>query len=152
MKLPAANLIPAQPEHIEAVSRNARKKDVEEIYAAGGWTVKDCLEWGLKNSLFVSTILHNETPVAILGVTPFGNAGVPWMVATDGVSNMPLRFMKISKHYIHTVAEIFPALFNYVDERHNESIRYLKAVGFTVHEPEPYGFLGLPFRRFELNV
>lgn len=149
----AARLVPALPEHIEPVSNNVRQQDIDEIYAVGGWTIRECLEWAFDNSLWVSTILSDDEPVAILGVTPYqylSEIGVPWMIATKSVTKIPVQFLRISRKYVQTISELYPILINYVDDRHKESIRYLESVGFSVFEPEPYGFLQIPFRKFML--
>lgn len=153
--MPTARLVPALREHIQPVSDRVRQKDADEIYAVGGWTVKESLEWGFDNSLYVSTILLDGEPIAILGVTPYmllSEIGVPWMIASEKTKEIPVQFLRISMRFVRAVMMRFPRLVNYVDDRHSEAIRYLEAVGFTVHEPEPYGYLNLPFRRFELNV
>lgn len=153
--MPTARLVPALREHIQPVCDHVRQKDADEIYAVGGWTVRECLEWGFDNSLYVSTILMDGEPVAILGVTPYtltSQIGVPWLIASTKTAEIPVQFLRISRRYVKAIVMQFPRLINYVDERHSEAIRYLEAVGFEVSEPEPYGHLNLPFRRFELNV
>ena len=45
----------------------------------------------------------------------------------------------------------FPYMFNYVDVRHKEAIRWLKWLGFTLNEPTPYGPFGLPFHKFHMG-
>jgi hypothetical protein len=144
------NLIPAVPEHIDIVAAGARELDIEEIFASSGQSVRECLEFGFANSLYVSAIVSGEEPVALMGVTPYEGFGLPWLIATEKAARFPIQFLKISRHYVITVQEQFPVMLNYVDDRHTKSIHYLKAVGFTVYDPEPYGFLNLPFRRFEL--
>lgn len=148
-----ARLVRALPEHIEPVSNNVRQQDIDEIYASGGWTIRECLEWAFENSFWVSTILNDDEPVAILGVTPYSyvsEVAVPWLIATKSVTKIPVQFLRISRKYVQTVSDIYPILINYVDDRHSESIRYLKSVGFSVSDPEPYGYLQLPFRKFTL--
>ena len=43
-------------------------------------------------------------------------------------------------------------LVNWVDDRNTCAIRWLKWMGFTIHEPEPYGVANLPFRRFDMKM
>jgi hypothetical protein len=131
--LPAAKLVPALREHIQPVCEHVRQKDADEIYAGGGWTVRECLEWGFDNSLYVSTLLMDGEPVAILGVTPYmllSEIGVPWMIASTRVKQIPVQFLRISRRFVRAILMQFPRLINYVDDRHSEAIKYLTAVGF----------------------
>ena len=42
-------------------------------------------------------------------------------------------------------------MFNYVDARHTDAIRWLKWLGFTLHPATPYGPFDLPFHKFTMG-
>ena len=52
---------------------------------------------------------------------------------------------------IATWREQFPFMFNYVDARHTDAIRWLKWLGFEFDEAAPYGPFDLPFYRFTMG-
>jgi len=42
-------------------------------------------------------------------------------------------------------------LENWVDARNTKAINWLRWLGFTVHDPVPFGVAGLPFHRFDMR-
>jgi hypothetical protein len=46
----------------------------------------------------------------------------------------------------------FPHLVNFVHAKNTTSVRWLRRLGFTLHEAVPYGALGEPFHPFELRA
>lgn len=94
--------------------------------------------------------------LALFGVVPVGPiltaVGAPWMLATQRLDRYPSKLMSISRDYIAMMHERYPVMINYVDARNNASIRYLKRLGFTIDDPKPFGYAGLPFHRFHLGL
>jgi len=124
--------------------------------AAGGLGPFRALEVSLKNSVIAWTgMVGDSRPVAMFGVTPLdilGGMGSPWLLGTDEVRKYAKTFLRFNREYLPVMLDLFPRLVNYVDIRHEVSIRWLKHLGFTFDpDPVPYGPFGMDFYRFSLE-
>lgn len=150
-----AEIVPAHASHIDAIDAGARNADREELWASSFSTVEEVLYRGLDVSTRAWTVLYDDEPVAMAGVAPYslmGGMGIPWMVATDAIESKPRPFAKLSRLYVAEMLRQYSHLLNFVDARNGVAIRYLQRLGFTMHDPEPYGVLKMPFRRFEMRA
>ncbi len=146
------------PEDVSNVANNLREADRTEILSAFGPCDVAAL---VTNSVMRSDLIwaghfYDDQPAAALfGVTPvslLGGVGSPWMVGTDEMFRYPGALVALSKRYIQKMAEAYPKLVNYVDERNLRSVRWLKRMGFAVEPAKPYGFYGRPFHRFSMEA
>lgn len=153
--MPVYEMVPATLEHVLYLAPRLRKADVEEMWAAHHVEP----EMGLIISLEVSrdtgyTGLVDGKPVCIYGVAApslLVDAGRPWMVGSDSIPKHSLRFLRESRKVVKAWREQHPRMFNYVDARHDEAIKWLKWLGFSIHEAAPYGAGQLPFHRFTMG-
>lgn len=104
----------------------------------------------------LSLYAPNGRLLCILGTAPYGGllttSGVPWLLGTNAVRRFPKALMQVSRAYLADVRERYSMLFNYVDARNTESLRYLKALGFEFDPAQPYGVNGEPFHRFSWSA
>lgn len=70
---------------------------------------------------------------------------VPWSVFTTAIDKHPIRFLKECKTWI---SRYDMPMMNVVDERNKKTQKWLKWLGFTLSEPEPFGINGEPFRYY----
>lgn len=150
-----SSVVMVEPWHIDHVSKNAREADRQEVLAASGEDVKTILEKGVRFSTACWTLIVEDEPVAIGGVTALNllaGEGIPWILGTDAVLKHPLSFMKASRKYLAEVLRYYSYLVNYVDVRNEMAIKYLTRMGFEILEPAPFGKEGLPFRKFEMRI
>jgi hypothetical protein len=75
--------------------------------------------------------------------------GIVWMLATDDIKKVGVRFILRSQDIISEWLEQYRHIYNYVHIDNHISIRWLKWLGFTIHPPAPYGALGELFHLFE---
>lgn len=146
---PRSTDFPYLADHLRAADR------AEVLAACGQVNVLETLVRCAARSSHAWVWAEGETPVAIFGVTPIsllGGVGSPWLLGTDAVFDHPRALMADSRRYLSLVRETYPILYNYVDARNARSIRYLRRLGFTLHEPAPYGALGLPFHKFSIGA
>lgn len=97
----------------------------------------------------------SDKMICIFGVVPLSivtGRGMPWLLGTDEMERHPGAVMRISSRYIRGMAATFSHLSNHVDARNTRSVKWLRRLGFTVHEPEPFGPYGAPFHRFEMGA
>lgn len=98
-------------------------------------------------------VADDGEPVALFGVGALSllqGVGTPWLLGTDRMWRHPRTLVVEGRRYLSTMRSLYPHLVNYVDARNDASIRWLKRLGFTLHDPAPYGAMGLPFHKFEV--
>jgi hypothetical protein len=142
----------AQPRHAVIVPY-LRQADAEEIRAATGLSPAFAVAYSIAHSKHAQAVLLDDKPVALFGVGesagPGGHLiGIPWLVATDEIERHPVRFFRTSKKIIAGIREKYDCLMNWVDTRNSLSIRWLEWAGFSLGEPQPWGFRGSMFRCF----
>lgn len=149
---------PATIQHAEYIASRVRRADREELWASHMMTPLRAMHIGIKSSEFCVTGLDDEEPVVMWGVNRpcllSHRHGVPWMVATEKLDqkDVMVAFLRRCREPLLVFMKEFDILENYVDERNTRAIRWLQYMGFDVSETsEPYGLLGLPFRRFEMR-
>lgn len=131
-----------------------RKSDVDEIYAFTGMRPHEAIVFSHDVSTCCQTVLLHGVPVAMFGTAPVRNdekkAGV-WFIATDELNMMKPSFLRMSKACIKTMLDIYPYLFNYVDARNTDSIKWLKWCGAELDEAKPIGYENKPFHFFTIQ-
>jgi len=78
--------------------------------------------------------------------------GSPWMMGTPLLDDHQRVLAKQTPIYVARMLATFPHLVNFVHVENDVSIRWLKRIGFTVHDPVPYGAPGEMFHPFEMKV
>lgn len=148
-------IVEARLEHVPWVAAHIRAADAEECRAAGNADVTVALEDGIRRSALAWTSFVDGNPTTIGGVVPYtllGRQGLPWMLATEDLERVPRHVLREGRRYVEAMRAAYPILINWVDVRNTRAIRWLRSLGFRIHEPEPYGPERLPFHRFTMGV
>ena len=140
------------PWDVAYVVRHMRQVDMNELIAFTGQSPYQVLEESVEHSAFTRLALRDGQPAALFGFVPLPTPGsaMPWMVGTPAASGDAANLTRIARRVIDEARQAFPYLVNFVDARNKAAVRWLRYMGFTVHDPEPQGVLGLPFHRFEM--
>ena len=134
---------------------NLRPADRAEVIAAyGSADIEAALAACVRQSLVARVWVVDGEPACLFGLTGavMGEVGSPWFLSTALIEKHGRYFARHCRRYLRDMLTMFPTLVNYVDERYACSIRWLQWMGFHLDEPQPYGPLGMPFRRFELKA
>ena len=141
---------PADLEHIAA---NLRPADLAEMQA----TLPIAALEGLRRSVAMS---HEACVARVDGIAAcvFGlgvgsyMAGLmrPWLFGTSAVEANGRIFLRSNRVVVNDWSSRFD-LENWVDARHTVSVRWLRWLGFTMHEAAPFGPFGFDFHRFEMR-
>lgn len=127
------NLRPYRKGDLSRVWRDLREEDIREL-RDGGLTDPQVLEDALiPMGARMLTWDTNQGPVAILGVTPSGDArvGLVWAVASD-LARPRWRFaVRETEGVLQWLARDHTVLANFKDTRNQHQINWLKRVGFT---------------------
>lgn len=150
--------IPCRRWHAEAIAANPRPADVRELWTSSRTRLVDALLHGMERSTAPLTAMHDGEPVAMLGVVPFSilsGIGVVWMLGSERLDTLSCQrdLLRTSRPQVEIWKEQFPALlYNFVDERNTQAIRWLKWLGFQFLPPIPYGPDKAPFIPFMIGT
>ena len=139
---------------IEYLAENARESDKLEVFLFAQRTIGEVLNntpgifdnsnvWEMDGKL-----------VCMYGATVVSGTGhIVWMLATDEFEDHKDLVRQHSKKVFADLIKDKKYLFNYVHAKHEAALRWIKWLGCKVHEPEPVGFRGEMFCKFEvINV
>lgn len=130
-------------ESILYISENMRQCDITEVKALGA-NPYQAIMLGV-NSCQATVISCNNVPFCIFGITDCNDYGIPWALGTPEIANNAKIMVKYGRLVVSSYVR---EMQNIVHNDNNVSIRWLRAIGFTIGEPEPLGNNGELFRRF----
>lgn len=145
------------PDDVFVIARDLREADRRELEALRGKAVNVplALAKAVRQSSHAWTAESAGAPVALFGVAPISlleGIASPWLLGTDRVRFFARSLIRSGRWYADYMRAIYPTLlYNYVDARNADSVRWLKRLGFNIHPPEAHGVSGLPFHRFEMR-
>lgn len=146
---------PTEPGDAARLFANLRPSDLAECQAYGQADIAAGIEASVRRSVLCWTAMVDGEVAAILGVAPLNiltGMGSPWMLGTPLVDRYQRVLVRKTPEYIARMLKAFPHLVNFVHARNTTSVRWLRRLGFTLHEAAPYGPLGEPFHPFELRA
>lgn len=147
-------MVPATGKHALWVALNMRKEDRAEAWASHGLRPLEALERSLWSLGPTTALLLDGEAAAMFGVGRTSLAspvGFPWMLGTNALVKNARRLLPESRRWVDEKRRGYALLTNFVDARNLSAVKWLKWLGFTVFPPEPYGWLNLPFHRFEMT-
>ena len=146
---------PTLPGDVEILIANLRPSDLAECRAYGKPDIAAGIESSVKRSMLCWTGLVDGELAAILGVAPVSvmtGIGSPWMLGTPVLDAHSRILVRETPGYIAKMLNAFPHLVNFVHAKNTTSVRWLRRLGFTLHQAVPYGALGEPFHPFEMKA
>lgn len=137
------------------LARNLRQRDRDEVEASVGSDIVGAIRAAMDASGDLCWAVddsqgHLAWIIGCAAVCP--GLGSPWLLGTDLATAMPGVLTKLTKGHIAEMLTVYPQLVNFVDARNADSVRWLARLGFTIHDPVPYGVAGLPFHRFTMGA
>lgn len=141
-------------EDLEELAPILRQADREEIEAATGKDVLDVLKSSLEFSTLAWAGRVNGELLCVFGVgspSLASGIGIPWLLGSKAIDKYSRTFMRQTTPYMKRMKKLCPLMVNFVDARNTKSIEWLKRLGFTILDAEPWGVSGLPFHKFEMR-
>jgi len=135
------------------ISHCLRADDIAEIKAIG-MTPIECLEMSYQDSIYKYTCRVKDRVVCMFGLNAdslMGEKAKIWLLATDDLKIIQRRFARHSKDFLKEALESYPVLYNYIDVRNTESIKWLKWLGANFISTGKYGINGEEFHYFEFS-
>lgn len=131
-------IVPATYADAAHVAENMRADDVRELRDISGvtpfWGVYDAFhhdgeKWAARKD-GVPFALFGCALVGILA--PYAS---PWFLATDEVRTTRVPMLRETKKIVGRWVDKYGLLENTTDGRNKATLRWLRAIGFTLHEP-----------------
>ena len=144
-------IVPTEREHMEELAHTMRAADVRECWAMNHFAPLDALKHSMYYTNSPKTGLYNGKVICIYGVgkiTYLSKEGIPWMLTSNLVDTHYREFLRRGEGLIIDMKKEAAVLLNMVDARNYKSIRWLKWLGFTIHDPVPFGPDGMLFHPF----
>lgn len=146
-------MVPAAPEHADALAARMRPADVAEVLASDGHTPGEAVRYAIASSTEAWAWLVDGEVAAIwgLGLLSFlGDIWTPWLLTSDLVEHHRKAFLRACREQLAQLRR-HHVLINFIDARHTRALRWVRALGFEVADAAPYGASGLPFHRVILR-
>lgn len=144
----------AEEADIASIVERMRRKDAEEVLAEGSASTHDAVALSFAASTVRLTALRDGIPVAMFGLVPdalLGSKARVWLLGAEGLGGIKKTFVRMSRVVIAHFLERYPLLYNRVDCRYEETIRWLKACGAEFQAPSPVGPQQTPFQIFTIR-
>lgn len=119
-----------------------RDEDAREAREVIGLPPREMLEESVKISEYVECAGFGGLPIVMWGVVTASmvpSAGLAWLIATPDVEQFPRKLLHYSRRYVTRVREGYGYLFNYVDERNELHLNWVRHMGFELGDPVPRG-------------
>lgn len=137
------------------IASHLRDQDLAELAAAGWDDPAVAIRESVKRSQWTQVGLVDGEPVCVFGCAVYGSlltpVGTPWLLGTDGLVAHRRVLHRWARRYIAAMLAEYPRLVNAVHAENTVSVRWLKALGFTVHPATPVPPHGAMFHVFEVN-
>lgn len=151
---PSIAIVPAGMDHVATIAARMRKADAEEVWASSRSSPVQALMLSLNQSAQAWTGMVDGQPEVMFGVADLNvltATGAPWLLGTNAVLDHYREFLRQSVWWRERLLERYDVLKNFVHDDNVVSKRWLKWLGFTLHDPMPLGRGGEAFRLFELR-
>lgn len=146
---------PTRIEDAVELAQNLRESDLAELRAYGHAQSNDeVIRRSVASSIMAWSAYIDGELACIMGVAPLSitsGIGSPWMFGTPVLDKHNRVLVRNTPEYIARMLKAFPHLVNFVHSKNRTSVRWLRYLGFTLHEAKPYGTLGEPFQFFEMR-
>lgn len=144
----------AEPSDADLIAPMLRRNDALEVIRAGHGHILPAMRRSVEESRqggMAGLFLDDGQPVALFGVAPRMDVGIPWLVGTDAINRHQKTFLRETRFWVDQWRQQHSILMNHVDARYTGAIRWLSWLGFTIGAPQPHGLDGAMFCRFEMK-
>ena len=143
----------ATEERVIHVAQHLRRADQMEVMASHGLAGDVCVMESWRASTVASSVcLDDGTPAAICGVVEAEHGGLIWMLATDQLFETranTVQFIRGGRIWVDELMDEWGQLHNWVYNKNQRSMVWLRSLGFTIHPASPMGPFAELFCYFE---
>lgn len=117
---------------IAYVCNNMRESDSLEIWASHRRTPQEAIKVCSNARPYI--VLVNEIPCILFGCSDNGVNGTPWLLSTELIQTIGVRFIRGSKAIVESWLSKHEYLENFVHAKNKISMQWLKWLGFSFKE------------------
>lgn len=139
---------PITLDQVRQLSRDMRPEDAAECLASGGYQPSEAISVSIDASVASWSMTVDGELLALFGIA---HPGIPWALTSNAARRHPRLVHATARVVLDKMLERYPVLVQYVDARYTSALRWLRRLGFSVAEAEPFGIEGRPFHRIELR-
>lgn len=151
----AIEIIAARYRDIDAIGRDMRQADVDEVDASLGVDPFEALARSYFGSKECWVASVDGEPLCMWGVSEVCDLGLRvgcvWMLTTNAVDRHKREFVQACIEVLPALFERWDVLVNAIDARHEKAIRWGRRLGFVFQPPRPWGPKGLDFCMFKVT-
>jgi hypothetical protein len=139
-------------DHADHIAEHLRDIDKIEAWAMHRLSPVMAVNGSIFLSEYSYTVLADDEPILVFGVQQeslLSDTGVVWLLATDGISKIKKSFVKQCQKVFLDLIQEYQMVYNYVYTENKIALRWLKWLGFEIHEPKMVGAMGIKFHRVE---
>jgi hypothetical protein len=140
--------IPATMAHVVELAAIMREADRREIWASDRQLPLGALSISLRESEKAwSTFFGGEIAMmyGVRRIPAAESAMMIWFLSSTVVDRHPITFWRACKEGLPRLLDEYPVLCNMVDARYEQSVRWVRRLGFQIKKEEPFGPDGVPF-------
>jgi hypothetical protein len=119
-------------DEITYVCNNMRQSDKLEIWASHRRKPQDAAKVCCNANPYI--VLINDFPSIIFGCSDNGINGTPWLLSTQLIQTIGVRFIRGSKAIVEGWLNKHEYLENFVHAKNEISVQWLKWLGFSFEE------------------
>lgn len=145
-------IIPAEALHVASLRDRLRPADIAEMEAVG-LRPGQGLWKSYRLSVLAKTALVDGEVAAMFGMSgsPLAMRGEPWLLTSPLVEKVKVSFVREGRNAVAEMLAVCPVLSGYVDASYIKAVRLLKALGFWVDTPLPFGVKGALFSKYGIE-
>lgn len=144
--------MPVDDAIIAEVVANVRPEDRNEFECLRGMSVDQELRDSIAQSLNPQAFVVEGKVVAVFGdIKHDERIGVPWLISTTAIEGNHRQFLIECDREVAAMRARHKVLINYTDARYTKALRWLRWLGFHMHDAVPYGANGELFHPMTLR-
>lgn len=144
--------MPVDDDLIAQAVANVRQEDRREFECLRSLTVEQELRHSVGISEKAQAFVRGGRVVAIFGeIKHDDRIGVPWLISTTEITKHRRAFLVACDREVAQMRKRHQVLINYTDARYAKALRWLRWLGFEMHDAIPYGANGEPFHPMTLR-
>lgn len=131
-----------------------KDEDCYEIWHSHRMFPEEAVGLSIEKSIEAYTVLIDEKPEIAFGINPIslvGNEAVIWMLSSDKIRDIGVRFARHSRSYIDNFLKRYSNLFNYCSVENKITLKWLFLCGARFENPINYGIGNKQFVRFSFR-
>lgn len=145
-------MLPVDDRLIADVLASVRAEDRLEFECLRGLSVEQELRDSVEQSLNPRAYVVGGQVVAMFGDIRFNEQiGVPWLISTNAIEQYRRSFLIECDREVAAMRQRHQVLINYTDARYTKALRWLRWLGFHMHDAIPYGANGELFHPMTLR-